>query len=228
MQTKFFRTMGIDTSELENDLHLLQRVPADELAAIGRFLAEGEHLVQRDESMKAELDRFLRESHITGEQYTRARRLSLFLVQACQKFDDEPAALIEDLNSVAPLGTDVRTFLMGVCGAVLRAVQIRRRETLAKRSIPALEGLTYSCDVRVDMPEFDVFGDDPGSRASEPRGWLPIILMRFSTDEEAELVCQVDLRHLRRAINALRAAEKDLLKVEHSLSVAGLVESEQE
>lgn len=222
MQSRFFRTTGVESEELEKDLRALQRLEAEQLLALQRFLSEGEHLVQRDESMEREIDQFLRKGRIAAEQYARARRLTLFFVEACDRYDDQPSAIIDDLNTIVPLGTDLRSFFTGLAEAVLRAVQARRRDRLAKRSVPALTGISYSCDVRVDMPEFDVFRDDPDNRAATPRDWVPIALIRFSTDEKDDLPCQVDLEHLQRAISVLRAAEQDLLLVREKLAAAGL------
>jgi len=228
MKSKYFRRVGVDTSELERDLRALQRLPQAQLSAMARFLADGAHLIQRDEAIHKELDKFLRDTGVTGEQYARARRLSLFLVQACEKFDDEPAIIIDDLDHLVSLGSDVGGFLQELSGAVVRAITIQRRGRLATSSLPALQGLFYTCDVRVDLPSFDVFEDDPTARKAEPRGWIPVVLIRFSTDEDAELVCQVDGGALGRAISVLKAAEADLIQVQRALQTHGLVELEEE
>ncbi len=224
MQTRYFRQTGVDPSKVEEDVRVLQELSTDQFAALARFLGTGKHLISRDQTLGDELDTFLRDTGLWGEQYARARRLSHFLVEASEEFGDDPAALVDDLDSLVPLGSGVRVFLVDLTDAIARAVRARRRDRLAKRSGPALTGLSYTCDIRVDVADFDVFRDDPESRAAEPRSWLPVILMRFSTDEEDELRCQLDLEHLRRTISVLRAAEKDLLKVHESLRDVGLIE----
>jgi hypothetical protein len=226
MKSKFFRTETIDTTAVEEDVRSLARVASEKLQAIGRFFAEAEHVIQTDDSMEREKDKLLRDDGITGEHFARARRLCRFLVQAADKCDDEPNALIDDMNTLTPLG-DVRSLLIAVSGAVVRAVTSRRRDRMAARGIPALTAVSYTCDVRVDLPRFQPFYDDPATRAVEPRAWLPVVLMRFSTDEDAELVCQIDHETLQRAIRVLQAAEKDIGTVERNLRVAGLSPSDE-
>jgi hypothetical protein len=222
MQSTFFKTTGVETEELGKDLRALERLGSEKLSALQGFLAEGIHLVQRDEAMRSELDEFLDQSSISGEEYQRARRLTQFLVEACERYDDKADAIIQDLNEILPLGDGLRRFFDALTAAMRRAVLARRRGQLARRTVPALVSVTYSCDVRVDLPKFDVFRDDPDGRVAEPRDWVPIALIRFSTDEKEDLSCQVDLENLRQVIAILRAAEGDLTRVQQRLSKAGL------
>lgn len=226
MESKLFLIAGVDSTELEKDLKALQLLGTQDLNALQQFLTDGEHLIQRDASMQDEVEEFLKANDISGEQYARARRLTLFFVEACDRYDDKPDAIVRDLNQIVSLGRDVQSFLDGLADPLLRAVKKRRRERLTKETFPALKGLSYSCDVRVDIPEFDVFKDDPLNRPLPARDWVPLALFRFSTDEDDVLRCQADLHHLQRVIKILRAAESDLLEIRRKLVSVGLVSDE--
>lgn len=223
MESSFFQITGIDSPELEQDLKVLQQLSIQQLTALQRFLSDDDRIIQRDESMRDELQEMLTANEISGEAYARARRFLRFFVEACGRYDDELSAIVHDLVRVYSVQKKLASFLNGFSDAVDRALTTQRRRQLAKQSLPALTGVEYTCDVRVGMPEFDVFKEDPQVRSAKPQDWIPVVILRFATDEDDELRSQVDLTHLQRAINVLRAAERDLIQIRDEIARVGLI-----
>lgn len=174
--------------------------------------------------MRSELAEFYRKTETPPDQYIRARRLGGFLVQACEEYDDDPGDVIADVDSEVTLGSELTRFFTGLSEAVHRAVAETRRERVARR-FPSLTGVTYTCDVRADFPPFDVFAENVTQRSAKVQDWIPLAMIRFSSDEDAELLCQVDLPNLQRAIHMLQAAEHDLRTLQDELVQAGLLKA---
>lgn len=218
MRTQFFTMVDLDNASLRRELDVLGALGGKKASALAAFLSTDFNLLKSEEAMGADGPAFLRESGISAHQFEAAKQLCLWILDAQEQYGDQIADLISDFAETADIPQSVSDFLRELGPGLAEASKAKRKDKIARDLLPALTGVNYSCDLRADLPAFDAFRDDASKRNALPREWIAVAILRFSTDEDPQLTCQVNVARLRRLIAVLQAAERDLVMLEKLVS----------
>lgn len=221
MRSITFSGEAWDAEEIEADVKSLRQLGPAQLQGLSTFLSEPGHLSATAQALAPKAREFVKESGVSPEQWQRAWRLCRFLVRSMDK-GDPPEIVIDDVSTLVALGP-VEAFLRGLLPAVRENFAIQRREERICAALPFLQGVSYVCDVRM-IPEkrFRAAVDKASDYQPTATEWVPVAILNISTDEDAELHCQIDLHRLKKLLDVFQAISKDLQAAHDALRHAGL------
>lgn len=219
-----------DIEGIQTDVKEVKSLSAQQRRKLCEFLSTGSNLITKDQSLGDKLHGFLRESQIPGPAYQCARRILSFFIQCHDLRGDSPDVILDDLAELVPLGApgakeDFSTldFFKAMLPAVKRGCEYLLRDNAVHRGLPFLEGMSYSCDVRMVVArQFRGLEDRLQDYKPVPVAWVPVGVMSLKTDEEGRFHFQIDLHRLEVLLEVMGAMKKDLLAARDHLAAAGI------